>query len=209
MKLQQEWQSLLYIPFQRPFTTIGPRTPDPMVITTTPTVEEPDSYSLISGIITGIIACLIIIILVILAFCIYCVKQNRSKKAQRGCNGEYTIEETFNIEERGARRCSNNSTYGQFSNFFRNIPIRMSSRLSRSELRSESRPDSLIDVNIRQTQSRQNEIVLLKVTLNYDSLVKHVQVGKLSTLFVSQRCYICRSKYSYKVNWFLKDRVTH
>ena len=101
--------------------------------------------------IIAVIVLLIIIILVILAFCIYCIKQNRKKKGQSGCNGGYTIEESFNIEERGARRSSNNSIYGQFGNFFRNIQNRMSSRVSRSESITDTRPDSLIDVNIRQT----------------------------------------------------------
>ena len=144
----------MYLPFQRPFTPLEPRTPsdEPEIPTTPIPIIEGPRY--IRSIITGIIVCLVVIILIILAFCVYCVKQNRKKQAQSGCNGGYTVEETFNIEETAARRSRNNSIYGQFGNFFRNIPIRLSSRVSRSESITDSRPDSLIDVNTRQTQSR-------------------------------------------------------
>ena len=121
-----------------------------MPLTTDPTAM-PERYDRFIPPIIAVIALLIIIIFVILAFCFYCIRQKKSKKLQRGCDGGYTIEETFNIEETRARRSSNNSIYGQFGNFFRNIQNRMSSGVSRSESRTESRPDSLIDVNIRQT----------------------------------------------------------
>ena len=120
-----------------------------MPLTTDPTVM-PERYDRFIPPIIAVIALLIIIIFVILAFCFYCIKQKKSKQLQRGCDGGYTIEESFNIEETGARR-SRNSIYGQFGNFFRNIPIRLSSRVSRSESITDSRPDSLIDVNTRQT----------------------------------------------------------
>ena len=119
---------------------LEPRTTDPM----------PNDAGPYSTLIFGVIFCLVIIILIILAFCFYCIKQNGSRKS-KGCNdGGYTIEETFHIEDRSARRFSNNSTYGQIGNFFRNIPIRVSSRFSRSESRPDSRPDSLIEVNTQQ-----------------------------------------------------------
>ena len=102
---------------------------------------------------------MVIIILVILALWIYCTCKDRTKSSnndepepetvperltdQGNLRGGFTVEETFNIEDRSMRRCSNNSNAYRVSNFWRNMPIRLSSIY----YRRNSRTDSLLVTN--------------------------------------------------------------
>ena len=90
-----------------------------------------------------------------MALCIYCTCKNRTKSSnndepeperltdQGNLRGGFTVEETFNIEDRSMRRISNNSNDYRMSYFWRNLPIRLSSIY----YRRNSRTDSLLVTN--------------------------------------------------------------
>ena len=99
-------------------------------------------------------------ILVILALWIYCTCKNRTKSSNNdepaperltdqgnlrevNLRGGFTVEVTFNIEDRSMRRTSDNSNDYRISSFWRNMPIRLSSIY----YRRNSRTDSLLVTN--------------------------------------------------------------
>ena len=101
---------------------------------------------------------------------------NQGNIREGNLSGGLTVEETFNIEDRSMRRCSNNSNDYRVSNFWRNMPIRLSSIY----YRRNSRTDSLLVTNaLRDEQDIHLEV---KTTLAY--LENTICVHKYHCLFL-------------------------